>query len=96
MRKIYAYASKNYSTVEIYLKEQELAQSVSAQPSLPEVSRSILRCDFKSLFRLFAFPYFVLALNNRKTECRWRKGIKKAHSRTQVRQIKYSHELTVR
>ena len=61
-----AYARKNYATVEI--KEQELAQSVSAQPSLPEVSRSILRCELKSLFRLFAFPYIVLALNNRKTE----------------------------
>ena len=80
--------------MEIYLKEQELAQSVSAQPSLPEVSRSILRCDLKSLFRLFTIPYIVLALNNRKTECWWRKGIKKAHSPNQVCQIKYSHELT--
>ena len=64
-----AYARKNYATVEIYLKEQELAQSVSVQPSLPEFSRSILRCDLKSLFQLFAFAYIVLALNNRKTEC---------------------------
>ena len=42
-------------------EEQVLVQLVFARPAMGEVPRSIPKCDFQSLFRLFSFPCYLLA-----------------------------------